>query len=120
MLTADQIKTAIKPLRAHLSKNELFGFTARAHLLYLSFLRGVPHETIEVRVDQETYYANHPLAEHVRATLGRQYPAAFPAEEFPVEDFRLWCAGLKDRVKPVTPYVKKERKSTGAKTHDAA
>lgn len=119
MLTIEQIAT-IKALRSNLSRNQLFGFVARAHLLYLSFLRGVPHEKVEVRVDQSTYHAWNPLAELVRNNLARYYPATFPTEQFPLEEFRLWCAGLKDRVKPVTPYVKKMRKSTGAKGDVAA
>ncbi len=118
MLTPDQIAT-IKALRSNLSRNQLFGFVARAHLLYLSFLRGVPHEKIEARVDQSTYYAQHPLAPAVQYALCKGANKALLSEEFLYEEFELWCAGLKDRVKPVTPYVKKMRKSTGAKA-DAA
>ena len=75
-----------------------FGFCARAHLLFLAFLHGRAHETIERRVHASTYYGRTPLAAYVRFTLCSD-PPLLPEEDFPLEEFSAWCSGLKGRIK---------------------
>lgn len=110
MTPSDDPKVLIQRIRQQLSSkndNPVSGFVARCYLLYLAFLRGIPHEKIEARVSQSTYYRYHPLSGAVFATLKPRIGLIGP--DFTT--FARWCDGLQHRVKPVTPRVKKMRPS---------
>lgn len=101
----------IKTLRAQLSGSKLSGFEQRARLLFLAFLREVPHERVERTVHQATFFGRLPLEKWVQATLCRKGDpqALLPKDDFPLEAFRAWCGGLRGRVKPWAPHKARPR-----------
>ena len=133
----DDIKQAlIRTVRTELSNNKLSGFRARAHLLFLAFLRGRSYTQIEPQIDQGTFhrvYQTHGpmqpgrksiLAQAVLQEVRTSNSAALLLlDPFwgvgDLEGWEGWCKESYSCIKPVRPRAKKVRPSNRGKS-DAA
>jgi len=122
-------RALIHVIRKALSGNKLSGFSARAHLLFLGYLRGWQYAKVEPRIDQSTYHRYHytTFATNILNAVKKNSVAAALLldplwSNVDLKAWPRWCQDSSMVVKAVKPRVKKIRPNNRDKkvSEDAA